>query len=292
MLHADEVSRRRVLALVSVIALLLGSFMIAGVVQRVWPNLGTETEAPTEAELARMRREAQEVRQLRASLISIAKDEGWDAAIESASGFLRRRDNVLVRRMRAEAYLRAGDSRGARRDYDELMGDSPLEKAALLAIGGDVDDFRRHCEDWMGRLNPAELDGTEANNAAWMCVGLSGGLRDYDPALRLARKALDGSLPDERPTYLNTLGALQYRAGRDAEAIRTLSEAEALRSDPFNWVFLAMAYRRSGERDKARGLLAKVEKRLDASYGTLDPQEYRHELILFWNEARADTPPI
>jgi uncharacterized protein HemY len=54
---------------------------------------------------------------------------------------------------------------------------------------------------------------------------------------------------------LNTLGVVQYRAGRYAEAITTLEQSLAAgrgQSDAFDLYFMAMAHHRLGHREEAR----------------------------------------
>jgi uncharacterized protein HemY len=71
------------------------------------------------------------------------------------------------------------------------------------------------------------------------------------PALSRRAVALDPGLA----AALNTLGVVQYRAGRYAEAIETLKRSLAAghgHSDVRDLFFLAMAHRRLGHRDESR----------------------------------------
>ena len=58
--------------------------------------------------------------------------------------------------------------------------------------------------------------------------------------------------------FLNTLGVVQYRAGRNAEAVTSLEASLAAghgQSDAFDLFFLAMAHHRLGHREEAGGAL-------------------------------------
>ena len=74
--------------------------------------------------------------------------------------------------------------------------------------------------------------------------------------LHLARRAVE--LSPGQAIYLNTLGVVQYRAGRYTEAIATLERSLAAgggQADAFDLFFLAMAHHRLGHREEARGCL-------------------------------------
>ena len=91
------------------------------------------------------------------------------------------------------------------------------------------------------------------NNRAWELANGPEPPRDLDRALALARRAVE--LAPGEAIYLNTLGVVQYRAGRYAEAIATLERSLAAghgQSDAFDLFFLAMAHHRLGHRDQAR----------------------------------------
>ena len=76
---------------------------------------------------------------------------------------------------------------------------------------------------------------------------------------------------------LNTLGAAQYRAGHDEEAIKTLEEGIKSRegkSGSQDWAFQAMAHHRLGNHDEARRWLDRFKtwKRDESgfSWGSLE----------------------
>jgi tetratricopeptide (TPR) repeat protein len=91
------------------------------------------------------------------------------------------------------------------------------------------------------------------NNRAWELANGPDSRREWDRALALARRAV--ALAPQQQVSLNTLGVVQYRAGRYAEAIVTLEQSLAAgrgRFDAFDLFFLALAHHRMGHRAEAR----------------------------------------
>jgi Tfp pilus assembly protein PilF len=92
----------------------------------------------------------------------------------------------------------------------------------------------------------------------------------------------------------NTLGAILYRAGQDAEAVKELNEAIRLQKYGGAWadcVFLAMAHQRLGQPADAKSWMAKAEPLLGARQGEeweviLEKQVLRREV-----EALLKEPP-
>ena len=84
----------------------------------------------------------------------------------------------------------------------------------------------------------------------------------YDRALRMSEAACRQERGDG--SYLNALGAAQYRVGRYHESVETLTQAGRLSavadgsSLPANLAFLAMARHRSGRSESARATLKRL----------------------------------
>ena len=77
-------------------------------------------------------------------------------------------------------------------------------------------------------------------------------LRDPQEAVKLAKKAVDLAPLDWH--YRNTLGVALYRAGEWQDAVKALERSMGLASEDIviDWLFLAMAHQRLGNREKAR----------------------------------------
>jgi WD40 repeat protein/tetratricopeptide (TPR) repeat protein len=107
--------------------------------------------------------------------------------------------------------------------------------------------------------------------------------------VHLAELALSGAYSEsQRPTYLNTLGAALYRAGRFEEAIRRLEEAIQKRagvSEPEDWAFLALAHHRLGHHAQARAWLDRFRDARPVE----SPDQFWHaqEICLLRSEAEA-----
>jgi tetratricopeptide (TPR) repeat protein len=76
----------------------------------------------------------------------------------------------------------------------------------------------------------------------------------------MADAALAGYPADQKRFALNTLGAALYRAGRIDEAIVRLDESVKVGEGgvPQDWVYLAMAHHKKGNREEAIRWLDKV----------------------------------
>ncbi len=91
------------------------------------------------------------------------------------------------------------------------------------------------------------------NNRAWELADGPEAWRHLDRALELCGRAV-ALMPGEAAP-LNTMGVIQYRAGRYDEAIATLERSLAAGSgqfDGFDLFFLAMAHHRLGHPEEAR----------------------------------------
>jgi tetratricopeptide (TPR) repeat protein len=138
----------------------------------------------------------------------------------------------------------------------------PFSFAHALAClkAGDLEGYRSVCEV---SLVEAALHGgpNEANEAAWLCALKPGALTDPGRAVKLAEVALAGGSHETRAIYLNTLGAVLFRAKRHREAISKLNESIKLTSGGGfdDWVFLGFAHHALDEREEARRWFEKAK---------------------------------
>jgi WD40 repeat protein len=125
------------------------------------------------------------------------------------------------------------------------------------------------------------------NNYAWKLANGTVLIRDLNRALSLARRALE--LRPRQAMYLNTLGVVQFRLGRFAEALPTLEQSLTAgrgQSDAYDLFFMAMAHHRLGHRKEARGCFDRAVHWLDEQKSL--PEQYATELASF----RAETETL
>ncbi len=124
------------------------------------------------------------------------------------------------------------------------------------------------------------------NNRAWELAKAPEPRRDLDRALALSRRSL--ALDPDQIVSLNTLGVVEYRVGRYAEAIATLERSLASnrgQSDAFDLFFMAMAHHRLGHREEARSCFDRAVRWLAEKKGLSG--QYATELAAFRAEAEA-----
>jgi Flp pilus assembly protein TadD len=122
------------------------------------------------------------------------------------------------------------------------------------------------CRTLWDHSNSLRAEAMNLNNIAWCCAVGPGALDDYRPVidgLEAAVAQTPASPGARRHVFLNTLGAVLYRAGKFAVAIDRLEQG--MTGDPTaslaqDHVFLAMAHQRLGHRAEAERWLAKVPK--------------------------------
>jgi Tol biopolymer transport system component len=116
-------------------------------------------------------------------------------------------------------------------------------------------------------LNTAQShreDPQSLNMAAWNVVKERDARKDdYARALRQAEAAV--RLAPEQGYYFNTLGVSQYRAGRYADALATLTKSEKLNAaeegaHPSDVAFLAMTQHQLGKKDLATATLGRLRE--------------------------------
>jgi WD40 repeat protein/tetratricopeptide (TPR) repeat protein len=175
----------------------------------------------------------------------------------------------------AGRWVEAADRFARARRAGSIPGAAWEQDALACLLAGDVPGYRAVCADRLDRLDAGAMTPGLANEAAWLCALGPVGPGLGERAVALAERAL-ASLPPGSPAaarhgVFNTYGAALYRAGRHHQAIACLREgiaADGRQDLPQDWLFLAMAYHRLGDRDEARRWL----DRLPGLGATSDPE--------------------
>ena len=151
-------------------------------------------------------------------------------------------------------------------------------RAELFAI--QIEQLKRALED-----NPA--NASACNFLAWAYATAPPELRDVKQATALAERAVS-----QEPTnryFVNTLGVACYRDERFEQAVELLERNSAGKSDStacFDLYFLAMAYAKTGDPEKATDSFRRAVQVHRASKSTLIPMHVT-ELNEFRKEAAA-----
>jgi hypothetical protein len=139
--------------------------------------------------------------------------------------------------------------------------------------------------DLVGRYH--EQTDPESYHRASRAAVLQRFLNPFQYRFALLQAAHACRLAPDQGAYRATLGAAQYRAGRFAEAVATLEQAERLAElIPADLAFLALAQHRLGEPDQARASLARLRAIVEQPGGPKDP-----ETLGLWREAAATVSP-
>jgi WD40 repeat protein len=201
-------------------------------------------------------------------IASASKDETvkvWDAARPSPEVLRGRGTVALVAALSERFPLRA-------EVIEHLRADATLAGPALLAaldVAGELED-----------------DPHRLYHASWeIAVASDRPAEDYDRALRYAEVV--NRLVPGNGHYLQMLGVTQYRIGKHAEALETLSRSDRLASKlrgshPAGIAFLAMAHHRLGHRAEALEALGRLCEAMKRS-----PWEEDRESQGFLREAEA-----
>jgi hypothetical protein len=147
---------------------------------------------------------------------------------------------------------------------DSLFAELPLREEVLAALRQD-----RTLEeaDRTFAVEVAQSHGEDVrslNEAAWKVVkGRDAGKQDYARALHFAEAAVRSAPLNS--FLLNTLGVAQYRVGRYADALATLTKSEKLNatkqgSHPADLAFLAMTQHQLDKKDEAKATLGRLRE--------------------------------
>ncbi len=223
-----------------------------------------------------------------------AQDAGDDRAVVEALDELisTGADTDSLRLPRAFARIHLGLSTRGAEDLLQVIHAlpdrfSPTEYAVCLVLAQDLRGYQSFCKSLA--TTSKNLSPGQANTVAGT---LSLGPLTLDEAQRaedLARRAVEGASTDaERQMYRNTLGATQYRAGHNLEAIESLKQGAShfgTVKAPLGWAFLAMASADLGETEAARRWLECFPS--DTSWTRSVRSFAELKILLLWREAQA-----
>jgi tetratricopeptide (TPR) repeat protein len=215
----------------------------------------------------------------------------WADAAADATRYLEKYPYIHpIRLLRAEAnHQRKWD--------DEAAADLTAVIQAYPQWWSELYERRAACYQALGKTALAAADRATAlkltandpvvlNNRAWHLVTGPEGERDPAGALALIQKAVE--LRPDDPLLLNTLGVVQYRNDRIAEAVVTLEKSLAAgqgRADAFDLFFLAMCHAKLKDGARAKEYFGRAVQWWDR-HKDLPPQ-WAAELRAFRAEAEA-----
>ena len=190
--------------------------------------------------------------------------------------------------LRVNRRLPFGDGVGGEAGQDILVRalfDALVVKDDVIErIRRDPSLTEKQREDHISVADRYPRDGQQLNNASWFVVRQPGGTpEEYRYALRLAREAVRVS--PGTGIILNTLGVAQYRVDQFAEAVDTLTESDRINSQeprisrlqgslPADLAFLAMAYHKLGEKQKALDFLRRLQRAVERPGRVLDGESH------------------
>ncbi len=199
----------------------------------------------------------------------------------------------------AEARARRGDWKQAASLYQRLSANGqatlPIfyQNALVCLRAGDPVDYRKVCARVLKTFpEPGpRLDPEMANSAAMLCALGPHAVSDWSKPLALIEHSLswldkvmvqpgaEARLRKVRHAWLNTQGAVLYRAGRHALAVSRLDQAVAAHGGGMveDWLFLALAHHQLGH-------AAEAKKWLDKARAVKPSTETKH----FWENLEVD----
>jgi eukaryotic-like serine/threonine-protein kinase len=158
-------------------------------------------------------------------------------------------------------------------DFSEAIRLRP-DDVHLLAIRGSIHQALKQYELAIADMEAALARQADqppvrerlaqcCNNLAWYLANRLVPQRDLERALAFSQRAVE--LNPAQAMFVNSLGVVQYRAGRFADAIDTLERSLAAgrgQADGFDLFFLALSHHRQGQRAEARACFDRAVRRV------------------------------
>lgn len=224
-----------------------------------------------------------------------ARADRNDRALELFSSVLESRPNDrLVVKARGDTYAKLRRWSEAAADLNRCMDADCLDLgeyahcALVQVLAGDVAAYQGTCERMVAAFQGLDKDEVPYNGLAWTCIYGPSALKEPAKLVALAEEAVkeDG----RKHTYLNTLGAALYRAGRFADSLKVFEEGisdHGTGGTVEDWVFLAMVHHRLGDAQRAQKYLKDVAVWLGKPAAEPKREEDRLLLEALYAEAKA-----
>jgi tetratricopeptide (TPR) repeat protein len=214
----------------------------------------------------------------------------WAEAAADATAVLRHQpDDPDTLTLRGRASQKLGRHAEAVADFTAALARYPRSfqlHELLAASSAALGQKAAAAADREQARELARGQSKDLNNLAWRLVTGPAGERDPARALPLISQAVNRE--PQNPTYLNTLGVVQYRLGRYREAAATLEKSLAAgkgEHDAFDLFFLAMCHHHLGDAARARDCYDRALKWRHGHKGLA--AEHAEELKAFQAEAEA-----
>jgi tetratricopeptide (TPR) repeat protein len=187
-----------------------------------------------------------------------------------------------------------GDLRQAL-ESDTANYDVHYQHALLCLMLKEAPQYRDACTAMVKKFGQSD-DPLAVNFLAWTCALAPEAVEDYKPLVAYATKTVEARPGCDQ--FLNTLGAILYRAGRHEAAIEWLTEldrpqqhpaARADSSPAYIWYFLAMAHKKAGHDEQAREYLNKAKQRTEELAEKQDPLPWNRRATLELLRVEAET---
>jgi WD40 repeat protein/tetratricopeptide (TPR) repeat protein len=238
--------------------------------------------------------------------------QDWDKAAEAYEALVERDCRNLSYRTRLAAiYLQSAtsDQKARPKQYEQalrcleaVVTDFPddsvawVRLAAAQVAAGKVEEYDLTRQRLLAVFKTPS--GADANNVAWACAFAEGKSPETRRAVELAEKAV--SVSPKNADYVNTYGAVLYRAGEYKKALEQLESAEKVHAQSsastdhtalaraLDLVFIAMARYRLDQKEAARQSLHNLDSLIDRAKRAPNAAATWADLNQFWDWLELD----
>jgi tetratricopeptide (TPR) repeat protein len=304
-MRASGEGRRRLLALMSVIATLFGGTVVAGRItaaRHPAPQLDfDQSDSPLSEE---RREKLRQLQKIVTRLRKEARQENWDTVITIADRDAYR--SGLLRALKAEAQARRGRHEEATATLQTLY--KTHADPSLFLLSGQRAEYDLLVDRDLATVASETNMAGPYIHAAWIITLTPTSPVPHARVQQLARQGVtlaelpatiqnrisfpsplarrSTSQPDKADA-LRVLGVALFREGKYQEALLTLRDSEALRPSPHVWVFMALSLRKLGRGEEAARWEKELHRYMNQTFGA---QARPTEFYLYLRELDSARP--